>query len=224
MCFAGFDTSIYPGDATMAAGKAALPYVFCGYYLKSPCHPGSTWAGKRAQLVAAGWHCLIIYVGQQVPGVSPCHKNVLTAAQGALDGSQAAALTKAEGFPAGSSIYLDVEAFDLNDPGVPALKTYIAAWVTQVLTTAYQAAIYCHVKDAALLRPVVIAAGGTANTRFWVVGTGTVPFTVTAAPTGSGISFATTWQNPTSLMQKFGVTNVNIDQDVSNFADPSAPA
>src|ERR1017187_4676289 len=223
MSYAGFDSGVYPGDAQMEAGKAPLPYAFCGYYLKAPCHGGASWMGKRAGLVALGWNCLIIYVGQQVAGASPCHQNNLTTAQGVADGIDAVQMALNEGFPQGSSIYLDVEHVDPGNPDLPALQDYVQAWVGQVLGSNCRPAIYCHVKNAALMQQVVAAAGGDNNVRFWVVGTGTAPFSLAADPTDSGIAFATAWQNPVSTTQTFGAVDVNIDEDVASLADPSAP-
>jgi hypothetical protein len=63
----GFDISIYPGDAALAAWKSpASPYEWVGYYLLAPCHrTDSSWVGRRAQLAAAGWGIAVLYVGQQ---------------------------------------------------------------------------------------------------------------------------------------------------------------
>jgi Domain of unknown function (DUF1906) len=223
MSFAGFDTGVYPGDAQMEAGKANLPYVFCGYYLKSPCHPGNSWMGKRPTLVAMGWNCLIIYVGQQAAGASKCPRNNLTIAQGVADGIEAAQKALDEGFLQGSYVYLDVEAVDPTSPNLTPLKDYVQAWVGQMLGGNYRPAIYCHRKNADVMQQVVAAAGGGPDVRFWVVGTGTSPFSLAAEPSDSGIAFAAAWQNPVSTTQTFGTVEVNIDEDVASFADPSAP-
>ena len=62
----GFDTSIYPGDATMSAWvKPGSPYEWVGYYLQAPCHRDPSWMGKRATLKAMGWGLAVLYVGQQ---------------------------------------------------------------------------------------------------------------------------------------------------------------
>jgi hypothetical protein len=64
--FAGFDTSIYPGDAALQAWmKPGSPYEWVGYYLQAPCHRDGTWSGKRATLTEMGWGFAVIYVGQQ---------------------------------------------------------------------------------------------------------------------------------------------------------------
>lgn len=63
---AGFDTSIYPGDATMSAWlRPSSPYEWVGYYLLAPCHRDPSWMGKRGLLTSMGWGLAVLYVGQQ---------------------------------------------------------------------------------------------------------------------------------------------------------------
>src|SRR5215470_12279196 len=114
--FSGFDTSVYPGDETMRKWRAASPYSFAGYYLRAPCHSNPGWMGKRAVLIEMGWHLAPVYVGQQVAGVSPCAKSVLTAAQGQLDADDAAAKLSSEGFAAGTFVFLDIERCEVFPP------------------------------------------------------------------------------------------------------------
>jgi hypothetical protein len=71
----GFDTSIYPGDASMSAWlKPGSPYEWVGYYLQAPCHRDPSWMGKRPLLTSIGWGLAVLYVGQQtfdgVPSIS----------------------------------------------------------------------------------------------------------------------------------------------------------
>ena len=62
----GFDTSLYPGDATMAAwARGGSPYEWAGYYLPAPCHRDASWTGTRQRLATLGWGLTVIYVGQQ---------------------------------------------------------------------------------------------------------------------------------------------------------------
>lgn len=64
--YAGFDTSIYPGDIAMQTWlKPGSPYGWSGYYLPAPCHKDTTWAGRRSTLQTMGWGLAAIYVGQQ---------------------------------------------------------------------------------------------------------------------------------------------------------------
>ena len=64
--YAGFDTSIYPGDAALQSWlKPGSPYEWSGYYLPAPCHKDTTWVGRRSTLQTMGWGLAAIYVGQQ---------------------------------------------------------------------------------------------------------------------------------------------------------------
>src|SRR5690349_24936572 len=51
--YVGFDTHTFPGIAVMKAWKETpgSPYKWVGFYLPSPCHPDSSWVGKRDTLV-----------------------------------------------------------------------------------------------------------------------------------------------------------------------------
>ncbi len=220
---AGFDTSQYPGDNRMPIWKESSPYEFVGYYLRSPCHQNTSWMGKRATLTAMGWNLLVIYVGQQAPGVSPCGKNQLTSAQGLMDGAEATQTAAAEGFPAGTFIYLDVEAMDPGSGALAGMSQYVQAWVGQVIATPYLPAVYCHKKNAPAIQAAVSAGGAPASTRFWVVGSGDPPFDIsTSRPTDAGVTFATVWQCPVSIAKTFGGVTLNIDEDVATSPNPSS--
>ncbi|HEV2688523.1 MAG TPA: glycoside hydrolase domain-containing protein [Bryobacteraceae bacterium] len=223
--FAGFDTSIYPGDQKMTTWKQSSPYVFVGYYLSAPCHGKSSWMGQRAALIGMGWNLLPIYVGQQVVGASKCKSNILTAAQGQTDGDDASAKMAAEGFPASTFVYLDVER---TETFPSALGDYITAWVAQVASGDYNPSVYCHKHNADDARAAVLAGLSdppAADPRFWIVGGVTSHFhTETSKPTDVGVAFANIWQRPAQLSRTFGGVTINpIDEDVAQWADPAAP-
>lgn len=220
MANAGCDTGIYPGDLIMKGLREDFPYLFCGYYLASPCHPGRSWMGKRAGLISMGWNLIILYVGQQVAGASPCSKTLLTAPQGVLDANDAARLAADEGFPAGSSVYLDLEPVDPTSPNLQPLITYATSWVTQMLLGEFLPAIYCHIKNAAAIRQAIDASGVAHDLRYWVCGGR--DFNLFEEPSASGIDWAVMWQGPT-VNQSVRGASVSIDQNVSTLADPSAP-
>ncbi len=221
--FAGFDTSAYPGDHNMTAWKGSSPYGFVAYYLVAPCHHSSSWMGRRAALVAMGWKLLPVYVGQQVAGVSPCSSSVLTGAQGSADAVDAVAKMRSEGFPPGAYVYLDVERTDTFPSNLAA---YISAWISAVAATPYRPGIYCHKHNADDVRTAVVAAlAGHAGIqpRFWVVGGTTSQFNIgTSKPTDVGVTFANLWQCPASVSRSFGGVTINIDENVSMWADPAA--
>jgi len=105
--FAGFDRDIYPGDTVMAAIIQKTNLRWCGFFLApAPCHTDTSWMTKRAFLQGLGWGLAPLYVGQQLDG--PGSHNV-TAAQGAIDGQNAATLAAQAGFPNGSIIFLAIQ-------------------------------------------------------------------------------------------------------------------
>jgi len=221
LAFPGFDTSLYPGDSQMDTWKRTSPYVFAGYYLKSPCHPDASWMGHRAQLVGVGWNLLPIYVGQQVAGVSRCTKSDLTATAGAADALDAGAKLTSEGFPSGSYVYLDVERSDSFPAG---LADYISAWVSTITAGGIGPGIYCHLHNANDVRAAVLAAlpSTVLPPRFWIVGGVTSQFNLaTSRPADVGVPFADVWQCPASVSRTFGGDTINIDEDVSQLSDPA---
>jgi len=223
--FAGFDTSLYPGDEKMNAWKQASPYQFAGYYLKAPCHHNVSWMGRRAALIGMGRNLLPVYVGQQVAGVSPCNSSILTSDQGQTDGDDASTKMAAEGFPAGAFVYLDIER---TDKFPSTLADYISSWVTEISSGDFSPAVYCHRHNADDVRAAVIAGlpdPPAVEPRIWVVGGSVAQFNInTSKPTDVGVDFANLWQCPISVNRTFGGITLNIDEDVAEWADPAAAA
>lgn len=220
--FAGFDTSVYPGDSNMSVWKAASPYGFAAYYLKSPCHHSASWMGRRPALAAMGWKLLPVYVGQQVAGVSPCTSTILTTAQGIADAHDATSNMASEGFAPGSYVYLDVER---SDNFSAALANYISAWTSNIAAAGLGPGIYCHKHNASDVRATVLAALPAAPPslpRFWIVGGDPSQFHLaTSKPADVGVPFADVWQSPVSVSRTFGGVTINIDEDLSAGPDPA---
>ncbi len=218
MCtsFAGFDTSAYPTDAVMRKWKDSSPYVFAAYYIASPCHRVSSWMGKRAAMIDMGWNLLPVYVGQQVVGSSKCPNTTLTAAQGTIDGQDADDKVSSEGFADGTYVYLDIERCDTLPEG---MKDYAKAWIAALTAKNLCPGIYCHLHNACDIRAAV-----GASPRFWIAGGVTSHFHLdTSKPTDSGVAFADLWQCPQPVTKTFAGASVLVDENVSAFADPSAP-
>lgn len=222
--FPGFDTSVFPGLSRMSIWKNTSPYQYAGYYLSAPCHPGSSWMGQRQALTNMGWRLIAIYVGQQESS-QVCGRTNLTSAQGTTDGTDAASRASGEGFPAGTTIYLDVERVD--NIGA-AWINYIGAWVSQVLQSPYLPAVYCHKFNGLGVRQAILSgfpSGSALAPRFWVVGSGSPDFNLQSSkPTDVGIDFANMWQCPTSVTRTFGGISINIDENVCDRIDPSDPS
>jgi hypothetical protein len=248
--FSGFDTAIYPGDDKMRAWvKPNSPYHWVGYYLPAPCHRDASWAGKRETLVAMGWGLAVLYVGQQtwegVPEraaradtVAPradttqlaavqrsitCSRTLLTAAQGTAEADDAVAKASADGFPAGTHIFLDVERMT----AIPeSMRDYYRAWVTRVLTDArFRPGIYAHQRNAqeiyADVRALFDAAGVRDEPAFWVSSPSTL--SPTSTPTDLGFRFARVWQAVIDARQTWNDATLRVDVNVADSPSPSTP-
>lgn len=158
------------------------------------------------------------------PAAPPaCSSAYLTAARGATEAADAAAKTAAEGFPAGSVIYLDVERVTAVSP---ALAAYVRGWIDGVLADGrFTPGIYCHRLDADALRQIARAAyaarGRAGDAPFWVASTG--GFTLEQAPRGVGLDYANVWQGRLDTPETWGGVTLTIDANVADSRSPSSP-
>jgi hypothetical protein len=219
--FAGFDCSGYPGAGVMAWLLGNGNLVWCGYYLgPAPSHPGTGWMGTRAGLQAAGWGLAPVYVGQQVTGPGSLNPS---AAQGTVDGQQAAQMMADEGFGAGSYVYLDLE----NGPPMPqAQADYVTSWCAAVAAGGYGGGVYCSHLLASAVSALVPSA------RVWAFKVGTTATHDVAGPypnpdpSGCGFAGATAWQRDDECVIQVPVAaggTLQVDLDTALTADPGAP-
>lgn len=234
----GFDTRDYPGDATMARWLDDSPYRWVGFYLPAPCYTGTSWEGKRRTLRDMGWGLAVLFVGEQdwpeVQESAPsdagadddaapaatgdrCTRGNLSADRGRSDGAAAAAAASAEGFAAGTVVYLDVEPVETVSD---SLAAYITGWARGLLQAGYRTGLYAHARNAEALLTVMTHAGGAdaAAPRLWVASTG--GFNLRRGPTESGFA-ATIWQGVLDTEESWGGTTLRIDRNVADRVDPS---
>jgi hypothetical protein len=239
--FAGFDISIYPGDAVLSAWRhPASPYRWVGYYLAAPCHRDPSWMGTLPRVQALGWGTSVIYVGQQdwanIPAaiaaaasrledaaLVTCHEDLLSASQGTLEAADAITKTESEGFAAGTTIYLDIEY--VTAVSLPLLA-YYKAWIAEVLRDGrYRPGIYVAKSNAATLHQaamdVYATAGASGTPRFWIASS--AGFAITSDPREVGLEYATVWQGLFNVRQRWGDTSLVIDANVALTPSPSAP-
>lgn len=231
----GFDTRTYPGDAVMREWRAESPYRWVGYYLPAPCYTGRTWLGKRAALRSMGWGVAVIFVGEQdwaaaagptAGGLSDsstagprCTRANVTAARGAADALQADSAAAAEGFPAGTVVFLDVERVEVVSSG---LEAYVRAWTRGLIDGGrYAPGLYAHARNAGALHAIVVseaAARNAARPPLWVAtGEG---FRIEKAPAESGFA-AEVWQGVFDKRETWGGAALTIDVNVASSASPS---
>lgn len=133
--YLGFDRNDYPGDQLLPALRKTFDWT--GYWLNNP--PGATrnsWAGKRSLVKAAGFGFAVLYNGrlyQELKGKSP-------GLIGSRDGQDAAARANAEGFHAGTIIFIDQEQ---GGRMLPEQLAYLRAWFDAVAKAGFQPGVYC---------------------------------------------------------------------------------
>jgi hypothetical protein len=229
------------------------PYYWAGYYLPAPCHRDVTWTNKYATLTSAGWGLAAIYVGQQdwnqIPqsvvdrrvretaraAESPssdrlvsgqfavCSASLLSPEQGTAEAADAVAKLKADGFPDGSTVFLDVEYVSAVSS---SLLIYYRAWIAGILQDGhYKPGIYAAKSNAANLRAAALdaykSAGSTADPPFWIASS--PGFSILQTPTAVGLDYAKLWQGGYDLTQTYGGFTLSIDANVAAVRSPSAP-
>jgi hypothetical protein len=136
--YLGFDRNEYPGDTAMKTLRH--DFAFTSFWLSPP--PGdktgkNTWAGKREFLRAQGFGFVALYRGRDAHEL----KTEARAKElGTIDARSAASSAKAEGFSAGTIIFLDIE-----DGGrLPApYHSYLRAFADELAHTSFRAGVYC---------------------------------------------------------------------------------
>jgi hypothetical protein len=220
--FAGFDTSVFPGIPEMKWLKANTNLVWCGYYLgPAPSRSGTSWMGQRNALQALGWGLAPLYVGQHIKGLG---SHNVTGSQGRTDGGDAASLLKADGFPSGTCVYLDLED---GPPFTSPRSDYVAAWADAVQAGGFQTGVYCSHAFAAEVHSLRSSA------RVWafkVETTNQHPFPGTnfpdLHPAGCGYPGAYIWQpaqNCRLSLPGAPLQSLLVDLDCSVVLDPGAP-
>jgi hypothetical protein len=217
----------------MQIWKQTSPFAFTGYYLTGPCHGNSSWLGKWQALKAQGWGLAVVYVGQQAPpgpAGRRCWQNTLTETQAVIDAERLFSVASADGLPAGTRIFLDVELIDPNDPNdqpnLAPMRDYFRAWVRTLLQDqqfGYVPGLYCHIRNANDFWTAALAEfqanGRTDEPAFWVAGGR--GFDPTKEPGDSGFAHAQVWQGVLDTNREFGGITLGIDIDVAATANPS---
>ena len=232
--FAGFDTWRYPGDAAMQTWREASPYRWVGYYLPAPCRRDSSWAGRRAALERMGWGLAVLYVGQQVfegqpppDSLSPtpirCSNTLLTEAQARRDAADAVAEAAAEGFPPGTTVFLNVER---SETLPQAFGAYYRAWTAAVLRDGrYRPGTYAHRRNADVLFALALGAyreaGRPESPPFWVAGGD--GFALDRTTEEGGVPYAAAWQGAFDVPRTWGGVTLTVDENVARRPAPSAP-
>lgn len=151
-----------------------------------------------------------------------CSRTLLSATQGTREGADAVARAAAEGFAAGTAIYLDLEPMTtITD----AMRAYYRAWVRTVLADGrYRPAVYSHYSNAGALYAdvrLLFAEVGAGEPRFWIARS--AGFSLDRPPADAGFTFATAWQGALDVARTWGGITLTVDESVAATRSPSAP-
>jgi Rv2525c-like, glycoside hydrolase-like domain len=201
-------------------------YQFVGFYFDAPCHTTKTfksWSGKSAFIRASGLGLAIVYVGFQQDG---CGKNKLSRAAGTSHGEDTIAKVKAEGFAAGTIVFLDVENY--SGALSATMADYIRGWIGALLDEGtVRPGIYCPARKANAIRSAAKKEyadhGRTGEAlAFWIVKVTDRTFnTAKSVPADCGVAFANVWQGVIDTQEEHGDVRMKIDQNVADSTNPS---
>lgn len=151
-----------------------------------------------------------------------CSASFVNAAQGRIDARDAIAKAEHEGFPHGTTVFLDVEYMK----SLPQrMRDYYRAWTKTLLADGrYRPGIYAHTHNAATVyddvSDVYDDAHASGDPAFWIAGTD--GFSVESLPTEVGHEFATAWQGMLDVVRTHNGVKLPIDISVASVASPSA--
>jgi hypothetical protein len=179
-----------------------------------------------------------VYVGQQTWGRTPrtltqkqlatlqrrgatCNADFLGAERGAAEGLDAVRSTRAQGFPQGTVIFLDIERMEKMPQ---RMRDYYRAWVAAVLAEGnYRPGIYVHSHNAQAVyndvKELFVAAGINEVPRFWIASGR--DFSPEKMPQDVGHDFAGMWQGVIDVVRRVADVALPIDINVSNWPSPS---
>ncbi|MGW7415166.1 DUF1906 domain-containing protein [Streptomyces sp. NPDC054863] len=133
-----FDTCEAPSRATMKAWRRASPYRAVGVYFGGRARGCARQKNLNKQWIKSvdrmGWFLLPIYVGSQAPCVYVKHKRGYVIGrdpwqEGTAEARDAVKRAKWHGMIPGSTLYLDMEAYDIGDRGCAARTlSFVRAW------------------------------------------------------------------------------------------------
>ena len=151
-----FDTCTAPDNATMDAWLTTSPYLGVGVYIGGAnrlCddQPNLTadWVHRQS---TRGWKVLPVWVGPQaacsgyatVIDDAPAQSYAAAAAQGRQQAGNAVAAAKELGIPAQSTLWFDLEDFDLQDSDDcrRSAWTFVSAWTRRLHALGYSSGLY----------------------------------------------------------------------------------
>jgi hypothetical protein len=212
---------IYVGQQTWG-GTPGKPQVRTKYVTKYVTQTVRV-KGKRVKRRVPKKIPVRVVVEPRARSGSSCNKELVSESRGDADGADAIAKAEAEGFPHGTTIFLDIERMDF----VPTrMRDYYKAWTKHVVEDGrYRPGYYAHKANAQLIYNDAIGvyalAGKSGKPAFWISGgSGFSP--EESEPADVGHAFANVWQGVLDVARTHNGIALPIDINVAKFPSPSA--
>jgi hypothetical protein len=178
--------------------------------------------GKKRRKVTRTVTRTVLRKAPPPPPGATCNADFVSGARGMREGVDAALVTAREGFPRGTTIFLDLERMDVLHQ---SMRDYYSAWVRAVLDDGrYVPGIYVHTYNANTVyndvKAVYTSLGLEAEPPFWVAKSG--GFDTKKHPRETGHSFAAIWQGVLDVNQTWNGHKIPIDVNVAALPSPSS--
>jgi hypothetical protein len=177
--------------------------------------------GKKRRKVTRTVMRTVLRKAGPPPAGATCNADLVSGARGMREGVDAARTTAREGFPRGTTIFLDLERMDvLHQP----MRDYYSAWVRAVLDDGrYVPGIYVHTYNANTVyndvKAVYTSVGLNTEPPFWVAKS--QGFDTTKHPSETGHTFAAVWQGVLDVTQTWNGHRIPVDVNVAAIPSPS---
>jgi len=178
--------------------------------------------GKKRRKVTRTVMRTVLRKSAPPPPGATCSSDFVSGARGMREGVDAAVVTAREGFPRGTTIFLDLERMDVLPQ---AMRDYYSAWARAVLDDGrYVPGIYVHTYNANTVyndvKSVYTSLGLEGEPPFWVAKSR--GFDPKKHPRETGHSFAAIWQGVLDVTQTWNGHKIPIDVNVAALPSPSS--
>ena len=157
-----FDVCKTPDQASMDAWRQASPFWGVGVYLGGSnlldCDTSNLTAAWVTTQASRGWRVLPLWVGPQAScttypdriDAAPANGYQAARAQGRAAADEAVGAAGALGIPSGSTLWYDIEDFDLqaSDDCRRSALSFLSAWTKQLHTDGFVSGVYSNVAAA----------------------------------------------------------------------------
>jgi hypothetical protein len=209
---------IYVGQQTWGRTPGKPQYISVTVSKKVRTRVGT---GSRRRWVTKTVRQTVRRKAPPPPKDATCSADFVTSARGVTEAKDAIVRTEREGFPRGTTVFLDIEHMDVTPK---AMRDYYSAWVRTVLADGrYVPGIYVHTNNTTVVYNDVkreyLAAGLPGEPPFWIAKA--KGFDLAKLPSEMGHAFAAVWQGVLDVEQTWAGHKIPIDVNVAGSKSPS---